>query len=323
MEQLPEQTPDTSPEPQERSMADALKREIARERGEDLQTGDIPDELPSEAAAAADETAAEETTPEAEAKAQPRTAEVEVDGKTYVVPSELKDGYLRQADYTKKTQAVAGEREAVAQMRAVVEQTYAVAQNLGPLLAQFHQAQQKGEQYGKVDWDSLYRDDPILHNKLRLEAQENWLNHQNLAGKLQEAPRLLSQINEAAFKAEVARNAPQALEWVPDLSKRKDEFFQTGREYGFNDQELNYISDARLVRALRDLSEYRKLTKDRDQIRQKVQSAPSVATPGARAQTPQVTGKEYKAAVSALKTDSSDEAFINALRTQRRLQGRS
>lgn len=316
MDNLPAQNP--AEETPDTSVGDSLRRFLAQENGEEVPQDEAPSApAPTEEAAPEGEAPAEQE-PEAPA-AEPEIAEIEVDGETFKVPAKLKDGYLRQADYTKKTQMLAEERKATEAMKAATEQAYAVAQQFGPALAEFHSLQQRGEQFNKLDWNALYEQDPILHNKLKLESQENWIKFQNLSTLLSRAPQALEELNARALAAEVARNAPKALEWVPDLEKRRDELISVGREYGYSDQELGNLADARAIRALRDLAEYKKLTANRSQIQQKVASAPPVAKPGSRTQTPNVSAKDYNAAVKALRTDRTDDSFVNALRMQRKL----
>lgn len=322
MEQLQSQTPEA---PQERTVTQSLERFLARERGEEWEPPS-----PETAAEPAAESAPEAPPVEAEGEAQPEEgqeppptaeelAEIELEGKQYKVPAALKDGYLRQADYTRKTQAIAQEAKVVAAAKASAEQAFEVLQTLGPLVADWHQAQRMAEQYQKVDWNALYESDPMLHNKTRLDAQDNWNRFQILTQQLQQAPTALRDMKQKAFIAEVQRNAPKVKELVPDLDKRRDDMMASGKHYGFSDEELNAISDPRYVHALRDLAEYRKLTANREQIKQRVAAAPPVARPGAKGTPP--ASKDYSAAVKALKKDSSDEAFIAALRAQRKAQG--
>ena len=64
---------------------------------------------------------------QADAELEPGLAEVEIDGKTYKLPPELKDGFLRQADYTRKTQELAEQRR-----RMEAEREAAGEQVVGP-----------------------------------------------------------------------------------------------------------------------------------------------------------------------------------------------
>lgn len=318
MEQDQQVTPE---QPAELSVADSLKRTMEREAGEDWNP---PATEPTEPEG--EEAAPAEPTPEVaepEPEGQPTLAEVEIDGKTYQVPPELKDGYLRQSDYTKKTQQAAAERQSVQEMKAAAEQAFAVASQMAPLIGEWHNAQQMAERYNKVDWNALYESDPLGHNKAKLDAQDNWQKLQFLNTQLQQAPQALRALHERSFVEETQRNLPKALELVPDLDKRKAEFVETGKSYGFTDHELATVTDPRHVQILRDLAEYKKLTANKAQVLQKVQQASPVAKPGARAAAPSVSSKDYQASLRKLRSDrdSGGDAFVNALRTQRKLQG--
>ena len=305
------------------SIADSLKRTMEREAGEDWHppatepTTEPEGETP-EAAAEPDQ-----APPEPEPEGQPQLAEVEIDGKTYQVPPELKDGYLRQSDYTKKTQQTAAERQSVLEMKAAAEQAFAVVSQLTPLIGEWHNAQQMAERYNKVDWNALYESDPLGHNKAKLDAQENWQKLQWLNGQLQQAPQALQTLQQRALIEETQRNLPKAVELVPDLDKRRGELIETGKGYGFTDAELGGVTDPRHVKILADLSEYKKLTANKAQVLQKVQQASPVAKPGSRAAAPAVSAKDYQASLRKLRTDrdSGGDAFVQALRTQRKLQG--
>ena len=321
MEQEQPLTPE-QPAP-ELSIAQRLERQLAKESGEDWTPPAPPTPALPEAEGQEVETPEESGPTEEveEAQAQPSLAEVEIDGRTYQVPPELKDGYLRQSDYTKKTQQIAEERKAAQEMKAVAEQALTVAQQMGPLLAEFHQRQASAQQYQNVDWNAAYQADPIGANRARLEANENFARLQYLGQQLQQAPNALKGLQAKSMAEEVARQRPKALELVPDLDKRSGEFIEVGRSYGYTDDELNRVADARSIAMLRDLAEFKKLTANRDLVRQKVTSVPPLAKPGARAAVPVASAKDYNASLKKLRSDRGDDSFVEALRMQRKMQG--
>ena len=92
-------------------------------------------------------------------------AQVEVNGEEKTV-EELKSGYLRQQDYTRKTQALSEEKKAFSEVEAAVLQERAQYAEALPMLAQ--QIQQSVEQ--EPDWDTLYDTDPALAAK----AESQW-----------------------------------------------------------------------------------------------------------------------------------------------------
>lgn len=322
MEQERQLTPE-QPAP-ELSIAQRLERQLAREAGEDwTPPAPPPPDLP-EAVGQEVETPAESEPTEGaeEAQAQPQFADVEIDGKTYQVPPELKDGYLRQSDYTKKTQQIAEERKAAQGIKEAAEQALAVAQQMGPLLAEFHQRQQDAQRYQNVDWNAAYQTDPIGANRARLEANENWARLQTLGQQLQRAPEALQALQAKSLAEETARQRPKALELVPDLDKRAPEFIEIGKSYGYTDDEMRRLVDARSIAMLRDLAEFKSLTANRDLVRQKVTSVPPVAKPGARAAAPQASAKDYNASLKKLRSDRTGDSFVEALRLQRQMTGK-
>ena len=320
MEQEQPLTPE-QPAP-ELSIAQRLERQLAKEAGEDwTPPAPPPPDLPEAVGQEVEAPESDQTEATEEAQAQPVSAEVEIDGKTYQVPPELKDGYLRQSDYTKKTQQIAEERRAALEIKQTAEQALAVAQQMGPLLAEFHTRQEQAQQYQKVDWNAAYQTDPVTANRARLEANENWARLSVLGQQLQQAPNVLKALQAKTLAEETARQRPKALEIVPDLDKRASEFIQVGKSYGYTDDEMGRLTDARSIAMLRDLAEFKSLTANRDLVRQKVTSVPPVAKPGARAAAPQASAKDYQASLKKLRSDRTNDSFVEALRMQRKMNG--
>lgn len=332
MEQLQPQTPEAPAAPvPELTLAQRLERQLAREAGEEWHppqpeppAAEAAPETPAEGEQPAEAAPAGDTPPEPEAA--PQFAEVEIDGKVYQVPPELKDGYLRQSDYTKKTQTLAEDRKAAEALKQAAERAYQVVNQMAPAVAAWQQAVSANEQYNKLDWMTLRSQDLTQYNTLRLEAQENFARMQALAQQLQQAPQAIEAL-QAQSNAEIkAREMPKALEKVPDLKQRESELISAGDAYGFSENEIRSVLDHRVIVALRDLAEYRKIVAQKAAIPSKVAQVAPVSKPGARGQ-PQAatTAKDYQAALKKLSNNGygpgSDDAFIEALRAQRKLQG--
>ena len=85
-------------------------------------------------------------------------------GEAYEAPlKELKDGYLRQADYTQKTQAHA---QQVEKAQAAVYDSYQQAQALGAELGRLQTIQGQITQYQALDWAGIQANDPQHYNTL-------------------------------------------------------------------------------------------------------------------------------------------------------------
>ena len=180
--------------------------------------------------------------PEAEGKSQePEWAEIEIDGKKYKVEAAAKDGFLRQSDYTKKTQEVAEARRALeAEREGFTKQTEAqkahfqTATKLAGLDEQL-------EAYKNVDWQTLYSTNPDLY-------QQHRINYDVLKDKRDAVARDYSQKeqeriqNEARengtrvqkVQAEIARLIP---EWTPG-NEYDVKLTKYGTALGYSDKEM-------------------------------------------------------------------------------------
>ncbi len=302
------------------SLAERVQKHLDNELGRgELIVPDAPatpEPSPPEGADAEPEAPAE---PEA---ASPDTVEVEINGKVYQIPAEIKDGYLAQADYTRNVQQLAKQRETVAEREQAAQQALAAFQVAGPVIAEFHNTQGYLQQLSQIDIATLRQTNPDQANHLEIEAVKAQQRLQQLAGQISAIPQVLREMDDKAVRDEATRNLPEALKLVPDLPKRQQEFAQAGAKYGFTSAELGRITDPRLIACLRDLAEFQKLTANRDQIKEKVANAPPLTRPGARTANAASATKDYNSALRNLRTDRSNDAFVAALKAQRQAQGK-
>jgi len=144
----------------------------------DPETGEAEAEYDEEVEASNEEEAEEEYDEEAELDEEDSeeeatqelpddvTVKVKVDGEELEVTlAELRNGYSRTSDYTRKAQALAEERKAFQSEAETIRQERAQYAELLPLLQQQLIQQASAE----PDWDTLYNEDPI--EAARLERQ--------------------------------------------------------------------------------------------------------------------------------------------------------
>jgi len=86
--------------------------------------------------------------------------EIEFDGKKYTLPPELKDALLRQADYTRKTQEVAAERQAVATQINMLREAQQLSEATREIDMQEKIVTSLLEQYQGVDWQQFQQMNP-------------------------------------------------------------------------------------------------------------------------------------------------------------------
>jgi hypothetical protein len=149
--------------------------------------------------------------------------EVEVNGKRFKVPEELKDGYLRQDDYTRKRQADAEfKRQLEAKAAEVARMEHVSTEELNMRSALMGvDAQLK--QYEGVDFLALQREDP-------LGAQEHWMRFQQLkdaksqiSGQLTETQKQRTELVERDIANRIQETAKYAYENLPGMSKELDD----------------------------------------------------------------------------------------------------
>ena len=200
--------------------------------------------------------------------------EVKVSGKTLKVKlDELKKGYSRTADYTKKTQALATERKAFEQEQAATrEAREQYQQNLGLL-------QQALANIGEdePDWNELRRTNPTQYAVRWADKQQR---DQQLAVIRSEQARLEQEQQEERARhmdVVIAAERERLLEAIPEW---KDETKAAQgkkalkdyalNEYGFSEEELGNVTDHRVMVMLRKAMLFdRQLAKGTKLIRDK------------------------------------------------------
>jgi len=190
-----------------------------------------------------------------EEEEQPETPRyyVKVDGEEQEVTlDELRNGYQRQADYTRKSQALAEQRKAYeANLQAIQSEREQYSQALEMMAAQ-----QKNElaQYENIDWKTLKEDDPMEYMEKRLEYQETRdkiarveQERQRVAAEQQQ--RVQQQLSEI-MQTEFTKLKEALPAYADPSSNLKNELRDYGLSLGFSQQDLDSISDHRVVLVL-------------------------------------------------------------------------
>jgi hypothetical protein len=171
-------------------------------------------------------------------------------GKKYRVPKPVKDGWLRQADYTRKTQEVAEHRKALEAERQAFGQTAASVQQHIEAVADLRVVDRTLKEYENVDWERAWRENPVEAGaaQSRLAALER--QRQTLVGTIQqgEQARALGAKRETAKRLEETRQSAQKIKgWSPQLDA---EICQVARDIGFTDAELESALSPRVYRLM-------------------------------------------------------------------------
>jgi hypothetical protein len=188
---------------------------------------------------------------EPEPEPEPEMFELELDGEVHALPSAVKGAFLRQADYTRKTQELAEHRRALeAERQALLEDRRAVRGATGDratLMALDHQL----EAFDGVDWRAVSEEDPRSAQALWASFQETKALRDQFAYALShhDSREQLRAAREAA--EEMAVTGAQLREeiegWSPEVAAKLVEY---GHAFGVTLEELAQMADARLWKLL-------------------------------------------------------------------------
>lgn len=277
------------------SMLDAEDGDEDNISGEGEEPEENAGEEPEEGDTEGEDADAEEDGEEEEQPARERLYTVKVDGKEAQVPlSELTAGYQRQADYTRKSMALADQRKATeAEFQAVRAERAQFAQWAQGLLQQLQQNEPQ------VDWDRLKAEDPFGYATQWADYQRRQAHQQELHRQYQLAQQRNQQA-EAAERQRILDTEGQRLaEAVPEFrDAQKAEQLQRalhayGQSVGFSEEELGNVYDHRSVVVLRKAMLYDQMVARRQQVQPDRRPRGPVAAPGSNAPAaPNVTFKK-------------------------------
>lgn len=247
-----EQKPDHAVEAVGAPTEEETIESIAARLGDDTDEGDSEDQPEPEGdqdetpVDEGDEGTTEGDAEENQGEEGQQPATVLIDG-VEVTQDELIRGFRREADYTRKTQAVAEQRR-----RLDSEQTALTAER--EKLAQYLNAAQASLQElveQPVDWDALRQSDPI-------EYGVRYADHQRRLQKLAEVQVRQQELNSARqqtvardMEARVAEETDKLLRAIPswkDPERRATELtelYRYGATQGFSKQDLDNVVDHR------------------------------------------------------------------------------
>lgn len=303
-DQALEQSPQEAPSIEDRIMA-LVEPEPEQETA--------PQDNAEEAVEAEEEATPEETEeqgePEEEA-ADPDLVEIEVDGASYKVPEALKDKFMLQADYTRKTQEVAEQRKQIEQGWQQLQQHAALQQqNLGEY-AQLMALDGQLQQFQSVDWNALYDSDPAEFVRIK-EARRDLIDQRtglaNKIGALQQQNMAEQQQHYAKAvdegQAVLKRDIPN---WNTDMAKSLNQYAMD--KLGFTAEEVNNIIDPRVVKGIHKAYQFDQLKAGKTVTDKKLANLPKVSKPGSQSQKTVAQSREQDARKILKKTGSIDAA---------------
>lgn len=288
-----------APDGAEALAGDAAGDETATETADEAETDDAPE---SEAAAD-DEGQPEDAEPEVQ------LVTVKIDGKEEQIPlEEAVRGYQRQADYSRKTQALAEERRTFdAERQQVMQERVQYAQLLGALQEQLQSLAPQ-----EPDWQRLYESDPVEWVRQR----EVWRDRQEkLAAaqfEMQRVQALSAQEQQAQLAKMVQEGRHKLTEMVPEWRDNarweadRQRLLEYGQKLGFSAEELQQTYDPRAVVALHKAMKFDALMAKRPQAAPP--RGPKTAPAGSAASAPRPTSDVTRAKQRLAKTGRVGDA---------------
>jgi len=254
---------------------------------EDQQEDEVETEEVSEEEEASEEVETEDTgEEEAEEETEDPSYTIKVDGEEYEVNlEELKAGYQRQSDYTRKSQALAEgrkENEAIQSERIRLEQERQMYANGLQMLKEQQSA--KLQEFKDVDWENLKEEDPYAYMLKKDEYRDAQDKARN-AAQQQQIVQQQQQQQEAQSRATFVQDQYSQLvnalpEWDNKESTVKEDIRKFAISSGYAPEEVDQLADHRSVLILKKAMEFDKLTKKVAPKKKAIKKVPKVQKSG-------------------------------------------
>ena len=234
---------------------------------------------------------------------------VKVRGKKDAI-ERLKAERSMHADYTQKTQKAAElTRQAEERLQLAARQEQLIAASVDKV-ADLKMAHARLAQFQAIDWQALAQQDPTQSMQLmaayqtaRDDAAKKQQEFQQHAAQHQQLIALQRQQVLEKGRSELATRIPN---FTPELGKRIAESTQQG--YGYSAEELEQVTDPRLVQILHDAMQFRALKAQQPKAARTLAEAPKVIKPSA----PQPV-RQNQSALDRLKKTGRAENLIDFL----------
>ena len=239
---------------------------------------------------------------------------IEVDGEEKTI-EELRSGFLRQKDYTRKTQELAESRKAVEAKDQEIERERAEYAQLLPAMAE--RIQQAAEQ--EPDWDTLYDTDPVMAAKAerqwRKEQEARTAQLQAVQAEQQRMQQIAAQKQEQMQQSYLEQQRHILPDIIPEWRDKKVAATEATqiRDFllgeGFSEQDVSGMSNATLVKLARKAMLYDRGETRANEVKAKPKK-PRTKTlkSGSRASQPKRTSAAQEAQNRARKTGRVTDA---------------
>jgi hypothetical protein len=208
----------------------------------------------------------------------------------------------------------------VAQME---KQFQAQTQQLAQREQQLMQLEQQVQQFGMTPPEppskELFDEDPIGYMQQKMEYDEAVVQFNQRASQMQQLraqQQAQTQAQQNAFKQEQAKILAERL---PDIvhpekgDKLKSDLFNVGVSYGFSEQEMANVTDARYILALNDALKWRRLQQKKTKAAKGAESTTPVVKAGAKRRASEGEAAAKKKQQQRLQKSGRIEDAINLM----------
>ena len=239
---------------------------------------------------------------------------LEVDGEEKTI-EELRSGFLRQKDYTRKTQELAENRKVMEAQYQEIERERAEYAQLLPAMAE--RIQQAAEQ--EPDWDTLYDTDPVMAAKAerqwRKEQEGRVAQLQAVQAEQQRMQQIAAQKQQQMQQSYLEQQRHILPDIIPEWRDKKVAATEATqiRDFllgeGFSEQDVSGMSNATLVKLARKAMLYDRGETRANEVKAKPKKPRAkILKSGSRASQPKRTSAAQEAQNRARKTGRVNDA---------------
>lgn len=237
--------------------------------------------------------------------------EVELNGKKFKIPTEVKKSLMQEASFTQKSQALAEEKKVFAAQQAQLKVQVEFQSQAMPDIATIQQLDSQISAYKSLDWSQLSSEDMMRYRgaldqlKDKREDAQKQLHqkYQSFEAAKQKTRNELMKHSESYLEKQIAG-------WGGDVAKELSSY---AKNSGFTDAELDAFDNPKLIVQLWKAQQWDKLQAQTSSAKSKASKAPPVVKPGQafdpKAES-QASNRDFKQRFAKAKTPRQREDLL-------------
>lgn len=185
------------------------------------------------------------------ANPEPDEVEVEYEGGKHKIPAALKDAFLRDSDYRKKTMELAEQRREFEANAAKAQEKWAADETFFDNTIQLRRLEQQLEVSNQIDWDAWQQSDPMAAMRGLVELKQLQDQHQQVRQGIESHKQILERQNAESYEQSRQAALDNASKTIPNWSDEKlNQLENFGIEIGFDKSQVSQINDVKFLHLL-------------------------------------------------------------------------